>query len=103
MFFTKLPLNIKKKLIKIWKSMSETDKRHFTNQLALFFTILGVDDNSKQLALDIISKLVMDGSKNLSDFGLYLSQSNPSLKRAKLIIDDYRFRHNLSFEPSKEF
>ncbi len=102
-FFKHLSYDVKKRIVRIWKAMNEKDKKHFVNQVALLFTVLGINVKSRELVVDIIERLIKDNSKNLSDFGIYLEElnSDPSLKKAKLIIEDYRFKHGLAMEPTR--
>jgi hypothetical protein len=53
----------------------------------------------------------MDGSQSLADFGLYVESSLseqqaaerwPKIRRASMIIDDYRFKNALPSEPHKD-
>lgn len=101
----------KKIMISAWKGMSETEKTHFINQVSLALTVWGTDEIGKKAVADVLKTLVKDGSKNLCDFGLYISRlyerkemetKLDKIKRAALIIEGYRIKNALPSEPQKE-
>ncbi|MBN2478296.1 hypothetical protein JXB01_03335 [Candidatus Micrarchaeota archaeon] len=102
--FSELDLDTKKKIMGIWKEMNETEKVHFVNQVALALSIWGSETTGKKKIVDILHYLLDDGSKNLSDFGIYISKTlkmGEKERRANKIIERYRLKHNLSAEPHK--
>ena len=109
--FDDFDLDTKKKLVVIWKSMSMEDKDHFINEIALALSVWGSDERGKGIAVGIIRNMLVDGSKNLADFGLYLEYLDESefsgkeqkFQKAMAVLDGYRFKHGLPSEPSKEF
>lgn len=101
----------KQLVINSWRKMSETEKTHFINQVSLALTVWGTDEAGKKAVVEVLTKLIKDGSKNLSDFGLYirelyekkeLGSKLDKIKRAALIIEGYRIKNALSSEPHKE-
>ena len=103
--------NTKQVLIFAWKKMSETEKTHFINQVSLALTVWGTDEAGRKAVIEVLTNLIKDGSKNLSDFGLYvrnlyerkdLSTKLDKIKRAALILDGYRIKNSLPSEPHKE-
>lgn len=109
--FENVDLNIKRIIVEVWGRMSESEKTHFINQVALALSIWGSDEIGKKTVVDVLSALVTDGSTNLADFGLYieriygkkeLAERLEKVKRAALIIEGYRIKNELSSEPHKE-
>ncbi len=100
-----LPAETKDKIVKIWKTMNESNKMHFINQMALALSVWGSDENGKKKVLEVIDAMVSDGSETLSDFGLYISKGVKSIgdkeKRANRIIEDYRLKYDLPTFPTK--
>ncbi len=103
--FSDLNPEIRKKVVSSWSSMSEDDKTHFINQLSLGLSIWGSDDPGKSIALNVLQKMVEDGSANPSDFGIYLddlvskkaiNDRSDKVKRASLIIEGSRLKNSLS-------
>lgn len=101
----------KSRLISRWKTMSETDKTHFINQVSLALSIWGSDEIGKRFVVDILQSMVSNGSNTLADFGLYidkLTRKNiaavrlAKIKRAETIIEGYRLKNELPSEPHKE-
>jgi hypothetical protein len=99
----------KKKLVGVWKGMEERDRDFFIDQVALALSIWGSDQTGKSFIAKILTRMVEDGSGNLSDFGLYLEavtgeagKREGKVKKAGAIIDDYRMRNALSSVPHKE-
>ncbi len=109
--FENFELNTKKKLVVIWKSMDAQDRDHFINQVALALSVWGSDEKGKNIAVEIIKNMLLDGSKNLADFALYLEFLDEDLfknkedkfKKAMVVLENYRFRQGLPSEPSKGF
>ena len=96
-------------VVDCWKHMSETDKTHFINQVALALSVWGSDDQGKELAVGILKSMVSDGSSTLADFGLYVNPAGlldaglkNKVKRASLILEGYRIKHSLPSEPHKD-
>lgn len=101
----------KERIVGIWKSMSDIDKGHFINQVALALSVWGSDEKGKRLVLDVLDKMTTNGTSTLADFGLYvekaLGQESASpigkkIKRAAIIIEGYRIKNALPSEPHKE-
>ena len=99
----------KKKIVKVWGTMDEKNKDFFVDQVALAMSIWGSDEAGKAMVAKILSRMVEDGSENLSDFGLYLEtvleeagKREDKVRKAGIIIDDYRMRNALSSVPHKE-
>ena len=101
----------KGRIIKTWREMSESDKAHFINQVALALSIWGSDKKGKHLVVEILRIMTEDGTKTLADFGLYIDRAlgleeasglDEDIKRAALIIEGYRIKNALSSEPHRE-
>jgi len=99
----------KKKIVKVWERMGEKDRDFFVDQVALAMSIWGSDEMGKSLIAKILGKMMEDGSENLSDFGLYIEsilgeadKREDKVRKAGMIIDDYRMRNALSSVPHKE-
>lgn len=111
--FSKVPIKVKKEMVRIWKTMDEEDKEHFTNQVALALSIWGTDEEGLELVAIIMQKMVEDGSKNLADFGLYVDwfirnggtklyeDKKKALKKASIVIESYRLKYDLPSEVHK--
>ena len=102
---------VKSRIIERWKTMSESDKTHFINQVSLALSVWGSDEQGKQLVVDILRAMVSNGSSTLADFGLYAEKTLQSIndgvlkakiRRASLILDGYRIKNSLPSEPHKE-
>lgn len=101
----------KERIIATWKNMSESDKAHFINQVALALSIWGSDGKGKRLVVEILRIMAEDGTKTLADFGLYVDKAlelkeasglDEDVKRACMIIEGYRIKNALSSEPHLE-
>jgi len=102
---------LKKKVVLAWAEMKENEKMHFINQVTLALIVLGNDANGKAIISSVLERLVNDGSKDLSDFGLYIGDNfamkeaivhAEKIKRASVIIDGYRIKNALPSEPHKD-
>jgi hypothetical protein len=100
----------KARLLEIWKNMSESDKAHFINQVALALSVWGSDEKGKRLVVEIIRLMTQNGTSTLADFGLYIEQSlklkesvnmADVIQRAMTIIEGYRIKNALASEPHK--
>lgn len=95
----------KDKVVKIWKRMSESDKTHFINQVAITLSVLGSENGGKKQVVDVIRELIEDGAANLADFGIYMKTGFKEIekkeRRAIRIIENYRMKYNLPNMPSK--
>jgi len=100
----------KGKILGTWKKMTESDKAHFINQVALALSVWGSDQKGKKIVVEILKKMSTNGSNTLADFGLYIegvigvrgtSGMDDQIKRAALIIEGYRIKHALPSEPHK--
>lgn len=101
----------KERIITTWKKMSEADKAHFINQVALALSIWGSGDRGKRIVIDIMKVMSDDGTQTLADFGLYVDRAldmdtasglDESIRRAALIIEGYRIKNALSSEPHRQ-
>ncbi len=111
--FADFPLEYKKKLVILWKRANNADREHFINQVTYALATWGFDKVGKEIVAIVIEKMLEDGSTNLSDFGLYVKQlikegltdvysnRSESIKKAAMLIDSYRFKHELPLSPSK--
>lgn len=110
--FELLGESTRKNSAKIWKGMKQIEKDQFVDQVSLTLSILGSDTDGLKFVTKIITNLVTDGSGNLNDFGLYIesihdddklpADFNQKVHRALSVIEDYRIKHALSSEPSKD-
>jgi len=111
--FANFPLDDKRKLVLMWKKLNNIDKEHFINQVTYAMATWGFDKQGKELVAVIIEDLIEDGSLNLSDFGLYAKKlikdglldvyynKADQIKKAIMLMDSYRLKHELSNIPSK--
>ncbi|MDD5022575.1 MAG: hypothetical protein PHU63_00190 [Candidatus ainarchaeum sp.] len=103
--FKDLDPKSKARVIEVWSRMSESDKTHFVNQVAIALSVLGTDNGGKQQIEDVVKKLIEDGANNLADFGLYLRMGLKQLNKFEIrtvkIVDNYRMKYNLPTLPSK--
>jgi len=111
--FEKVPMEVKKKIVDIWKFMGEEDKEHFINQVALSLSVWGTDSGGKEIVARVMEILVKDGSKNLADFGIYIDRlmliendasiegKNDGIVKAIEVVDAYRIRYEMASEPQK--
>ncbi len=99
-----------KRLAAVWKSMGEEDKEHFVNQVALALSVLGDGREGREAVAQSLKLLLQDGSKNLSDVGLYMEKILPAvkdrklahrIKKAALLLESYRLRYDLPPVPHK--
>lgn len=107
--FDNVDAETKARLVRVWEKMGELDRDFFVDQVALSLSIWGSDEAGRGLVAKILSRMMEDGSHNLSDFGLYVDTvvgeaggRHEKVKKAGLIIDDYRLRNALSSVPHKE-
>ncbi len=94
-------------LVLVWKNMSESDKAHFINQVALALSVWGSEERGKQIVVEILHLMVVNGTSTLADFGLYIdrikeNELGEKVKRASIIIEGYRIKNSLSSEPHQE-
>lgn len=101
----------KARIISMWKGMSESDKAHFINQVALAMSIWGSDEKGKRLVVEVLRIMTSNGTQTLADFGLYVEKATAlkeatglteKVKRAAIIIEGYRVKNALSSEPHRE-
>jgi hypothetical protein len=101
----------KTKIISMWKGMSESDKAHFINQMALAMSIWGSDEKGRRLVVEVLRVMTGNGTQTLADFGLYVEKAAgfkeaaglaDKIKRAAIIIEGYRVKNALSSEPHRE-
>lgn len=100
----------KEKILNKWKDMSESDKGHFINQVALALSIWGSGPKGKQIVIDVLDMMSNNGTTTLADFGLFIERlpedrirgMKEKIERATLIIEGYRIKHALPSEPHRE-
>jgi len=101
----------KKRVVEIWRGMSETDKTHFINQVAIALSVWGSDERGRRMVVEILKLMTANGTSTLADFGLYVDRAmgireaeglNDKIRRASLIIEGYRIKNALSSEPHHE-
>lgn len=101
----------KKKILKLWKGMSDNDKAHFINQVALGLSVWGSDSKGKRVVVEILKAMSTDGTETLADFGLYIEEVigakgtsglDDKIRRAALIIEGYRIKNSLPSEPHRQ-
>lgn len=101
----------KERIVSIWKNMSESDKAHFINQVALALSIWGSDEKGKRVVVEVLKLMSQNGTNTLADFGLYVERVleereseglSSQIKRAALIIEGYRIKNSLPSEPHRE-
>ena len=101
----------KARIVGIWKAMSESDKAHFINKVALGLSVWGSDERGRRVVVEIMRLMTSNGTSTLADFGLYVERAlgvseasglEDKIKRASFIIDGYRIKNALPSEPHKE-
>jgi len=101
----------KQHILDIWSRMSESDKTHFINQVALALSVWGDDVRGKRLVLEVLEAMAQNSTKSLADFGLYVRRAENSrlardrvkkMKRATLVLEGYRIKYGLPSVPHKE-
>jgi hypothetical protein len=106
--FEDIPDESKAEIIKRWNKMSETDKAHFINQVALALSVWGSDQKGRELVVEVLRFMTNNGTKTLADFGIYVDKLTrlkraagrvSKIKRAGLILEGYRIKHGLSSVP----
>lgn len=104
-------METKKRILNVWGKMTESDKTHFINQVALALSVWGSDVRGKRLVVEVLKHMGENGTKTLADFGIYarkieksrLARDRPKkMKRAVLVLEGYRIKHGLSSVPHKE-
>ncbi len=109
--FEDIPEDAKGTIIENWKGMSETDKAHFINQVALALSVWGSDEKGRELVVEVLRLMTNNGTKTLADFGIYVEKlldtkkatgKVSKIKRASLILEGYRIKHSLPSEPHIE-
>jgi len=102
---------VKQKIVNVWSAMTESDKTHFINQVALSLSVWGDDIRGKRLVVEVLEAMATNSTKTLADFGLYAKRVENSrlardrlkkMKRAFLILEGYRIKHGLPSIPHKE-
>ena len=101
----------KERIIEIWGNMTDGDKAHFINQVALALSVWGSDEKGKTLVVEILKLMTENGTSTLADFGLYIEKAieldaaddlTEKIARASLIIEGYRIKNAMSSEPHLE-
>ncbi len=101
----------KTRMVTLWKDMSESDKAHFINQVALAMSIWGSDEKGKRMVLEVLRLMTNNGTSTLADFGLYVERTlslkeceglEDKIRRAAIIIEGYRIKNALPSEPHRE-
>jgi hypothetical protein len=99
------------RILSVWKGMSESDKAHFINQVALALSVWGSDEKGKRAVVRVLGLMTENGTRTLADFGLYVERIKGSkeasgleekIRRASIIIEGYRIKNSLSSEPHRE-
>jgi hypothetical protein len=99
------------RIVAVWKAMSESDKGHFINQVALALSVWGSEEKGRRIVIGILNIMCSNGTGTLADFGLYVEKAltlpdaaglGDRLKRAAVIIEGYRIRNGLPSEPHHE-
>ena len=97
--FNDLNDEAKAEIIGKWKTMSETDKAHFINQVALALSIWGSDEKGRTLVVEVLRYMNKKGTNTLADFGIFVDELLSSkaatgrtskIKRASLVLEGYR-------------
>jgi len=103
MIFDILQPDLKVKMVKIWNRMTEKDRNAFVDQVSLLIVLMGQNKKTYTFISNVIAKMIDDGSQDLSDLGIYLSDIELPTggKKALNYINDYRFKHDLSSMPHK--
>ncbi len=101
----------KGRILDTWKKMSETDKGHFINQVALALSVWGSDRKGRMVVVEILRHMSHNETTTLADFGLYIEHAleakaavglKNKIKRAALIVEGYRIKNSLPSEPHRE-
>jgi hypothetical protein len=101
----------KRTIMSIWTGMSESDKTHFINQVALALSVWGDDVRGKRLVVEVLERMAENSTKTLADFWIYARKAEDSrlardrvarMKRASLVLEGYRIKHGLPSMPHKE-
>ncbi|MBI5223394.1 hypothetical protein HY990_03155 [Candidatus Micrarchaeota archaeon] len=101
----------KMQILSTWKNMSELDKSHFINQVALAMSIWGSDEQGKLLVVDVLKLLSQEGCGTLADFGLYIDSlfsynlppdTKDMVQRAAVVVEGYRIKNSLPSVPHKD-
>ena len=101
----------KGEIIAKWTRMSETDKAHFINQVALALSVWGSDEKGRELVVEVLKMMTNNGTKTLADFGIYVEKLTDSkkasgrvakIRRAGLILEGYRIKNGLPSIPHIE-
>ena len=100
----------KARVVSLWKKMSESDKAHFINQVALALSVWGSDERGKDLVVQVLDSMSKNGTKTLADFGLYAQDidftdgmpAKDKIRRACIILEGYRVKNALSSEPHRD-
>ncbi len=106
--FTDIPDDAKGEIIEKWNRMSETDKAHFINQVALALSVWGSDERGRELVVEVLKLMTNNGTKTLADFGIYVEELIKTkkasgrvskIRRVGLILEGYRIKHGLPSVP----
>ena len=104
-----LPEADRKIILDRWREMNSTDKKHFTDQVALALTVWGCDENGKRLVIEVLRRMIYAGCKTLADFGLFVGdlsfpdgRMRETINTAAMVLEGYRFRSGLSSVPHIE-
>jgi len=109
--FDYVDLDTKRRILDTWGKMSESDKTHFINQVALSLSVWGDDVRGKRLVVEVLKMMSDNGTKTLADFGIYAKQVEKNrlardrlkkMSRAMLVLDGYRIKHGLSSVAHKD-
>jgi hypothetical protein len=99
-------------IIGTWADMSENDKGHFINQVALAMSIWGSDRNGRTMVVEVLRFMADNQTSTLADFGLYIERALINeegsrgqlnkIRRASMVIEGYRIKNALSSIPHKD-
>lgn len=99
---------VKERILIAWRDMTESDKAHFINQVALALSVWGSDEKGRSVVIEVLRLMMVDGTRTLADFGLYIDKVvgtrgagglDTRIRRASLIIEGYRVKNALSAQP----
>ena len=101
----------KTNILRSWKGMSETDKTHFINQIAIAMSVWGSDKKGEKLVAEVLKMMMTNGTSTLADFGLYVDKllqikagagKKDKIERAAIILEGYRIKYGLSSIPHRD-
>ncbi len=101
-----------KTIIGTWHDMTEDDKGHFINQVALAMSIWGSNRKGRKMVVEVLRFMADNGTSTLADFGVYIERaliddegpkgSLNKIRRAATVIEGYRIKNALSSIPHRD-